>query len=57
LPLDEPMTRKSKDAPEPDVKVHLTAGCDLCGETGKHTHKQADWRDLIDRSGPFRKGK
>jgi hypothetical protein len=42
-------------APEPDVKVHLTKGCDLCARTDPHTHTQADWRDLIDRSDPFRR--
>lgn len=34
-----------------DVQVHLTAGCDLCGRTDKHTHTQPDWRELIDKVG------
>jgi hypothetical protein len=42
---------------EPDVKVHLTKGCPLCGSKGKHTHTQKAWRALIDRSDPFRKDK
>ncbi len=33
---------------DPDVKVHHTAGCDLCGRTDQHTHTQDDWRELID---------
>ena len=36
---------------EPDVKVHHSQGCELCGQTGPHTHTQADWRELIDRVG------
>jgi len=49
------MPRKPKNTPEPDVKVHLTKGCELCSRTDAHTHTQADWRELIDRSDPFRR--
>lgn len=35
-------------ADEPDVKVHHTQGCDLCGQTGQHTHTQDEWRALLD---------
>lgn len=38
----------SKKTPEPDVKVHIKAGCDLCGKTGQHAHGQEEWRALID---------
>jgi predicted nucleic acid-binding Zn-ribbon protein len=39
---------------DPDVKVHLTSGCPLCGSKDYHKHTQKDWRALIDRSDPFR---
>lgn len=38
---------------EPDVKVHHTQGCPLCGDTGQHTHAQAEWRALIDDVDPW----
>jgi hypothetical protein len=47
------MGRRSSN--EPDVKVHLTKGCELCSRTDAHTHSQRDWRELIDRSDPFKK--
>lgn len=37
--------------PEPDVKVHIKAGCKLCGRKDKHSHTQSAWRALIDREG------
>ena len=40
-------TPKKADVEQP-VQVHHTAGCDLCGKTGRHTHGQAEWRELID---------
>lgn len=33
---------------EPDVKVHHTAGCDLCNRTDPHTHPQREWREMLD---------
>lgn len=39
---------------EPDVKVHHTAGCGICGRTDQHTHTQDDWRALIDAADPFK---
>lgn len=33
---------------EPDVKVHHTAGCVVCGETEPHTHPQDEWRAMLD---------
>lgn len=40
---------------EPDVKVHHTAGCDMCGRTDAHSHGQQEWRELIDNT-PWDKG-
>jgi len=34
--------------PEPDVKVHHTAGCVLCSRTDQHTHTQDEWRAMLD---------
>lgn len=33
---------------EPDVKVHITSGCDVCGRTDQHTHEQEQWREMLD---------
>jgi hypothetical protein len=46
-PLELTMPKKT----EPDVNVHHTKGCDLCGNPDQHTHTQADWRELIDGVG------
>ena len=37
---------------EPDVKVHHTAGCGICGRTDQHTHAQADHRAKVDAADP-----
>lgn len=34
----------AKKPPKVDrVKVHHTAGCQLCGRTDKHTHSAPNW--------------
>ena len=43
--------KRLKEIRKQPVKVHLTAGCELCGNTGKHTHPRAEWEKLIDSRG------
>jgi hypothetical protein len=38
---------------EPDVRVHLSAGCPLCGRTDQHTHTQDQWRAAVDAADPW----
>jgi hypothetical protein len=39
---------------EPDVKVHLTKGCDLDGRKDQHTHTQKDHRAAVDAADPWK---
>lgn len=45
-----PVLPKYAVDPPPDVKVHHTNGCRLCGDTGPHTHTQDEWRAVIDET-------
>jgi hypothetical protein len=35
-----------------EVKVHISAGCGLCGRKDAHTHPYSEWKDFIDTQTP-----
>lgn len=46
-------TRPPGGQKEPNVRVHLSAGCPVagCGRTDEHSHTQGNWRRVLDEAG------